>query len=212
MGRSLWRCCAFAWVLMLCVAPAVFAVAGEPAQEPGAGQEGEPPMSPEEAAMMVAFEESMTPGPEHEALAKSVGEYDMKVTMWQAPDAEPETVTGTATRSMIFGGRVLQEKVESEVMGMAFEGEGRTGFDNVTGAFWSTWNDNMSTGLYSSTGKRREDGCLEFRGQGPDPMAGGMVQQKSVVHFNGDGSERHEMWEERDGEWVKTMEIVYTRK
>jgi len=43
-------------------------------------------------------------------------------------------------------------------------------------------------------------------------MAGGMVQQKSVVHFNDDGSERHEMYEEQGGEWVKTMEIVYTPK
>ena len=126
------------------------------------------------------------------------------------PRTEPETVTGRATRSMIFGGRVLVEKVEAEFMGMPFVGEARTGFDNVTRTYWSTWIDNMSTGLFNSTGKRQDENTLVFRGQGPNPMVGGMVQQKGVIHFEDEGSERHEMFEERGGEWVKTMEITYT--
>ena len=37
------------------------------------------------------------------------------------------------------------------MMGMPFEGIGRTGYDNVTGKYWSTWIDNMSTGCYLHT-------------------------------------------------------------
>jgi hypothetical protein len=33
-----------------------------------------------------------------------------------------------------------------------------------------------------------------------------------VISHTEDGSEMNTMYEQRDGEWVKTMEIVYTRK
>lgn len=213
MRKSLWLLHVLACAVLLCTAPAVLADSPQEGQEEMSGEAmaGEE-MSPEEAAMMKAWQESMTPGPEHEELAAMAGTYDMKVTMWQDPDGEPETLTGTAERSMILGGRVLEERVTSEVMGMPFHGEARTGYDNVTGTWWSTWIDNMSTGYARSTGEEKEDGTLVFKGEAPNPMVGGMVKQKSVLTHGDDGSEVHTMYEHRDGEWVKTMEIVYTRK
>jgi hypothetical protein len=214
MRNSQWLLCVLAFTVLVCAGPAVLA---GPVQEEMEGQApaempGEMEMSPEEAAMMKAFQESMTPGPQHQELAESAGTYDMTVKMWQDPSGEPETLTGTAERSMIMGGRVLEERVQAEFMGMPFTGEARTGYDNVTGTWWSTWIDNMSTGLARSTGKEKEDGTMVFLGEAPHPMAGGMVKQKTVVSHTEDGSEMNTMYEERDGEWVKTMEIVYTRK
>jgi len=60
--------------------------------------------------------------------------------------------TGTATRSMTLDGRVLVEDVSSSMMGSPFTGHGMMGYDNVTGKYWSTWNDSMSTGLMVSEG------------------------------------------------------------
>jgi len=208
MRITLWLCCAVFCALLVGASPVVAA----PLQEAQEDQGGQMEMSPEEAAMMQAMMESMTPGPEHAALAERAGVYDMSVTMWDPSSTEPQTVTGTAERTMMFGGRVLQEKVTAEIMGMPFEGEGRTGYDNVTDTYWSTWMDNMSTGLNSSTGKQLDDGSLEFVGEAPNPMAGGMVKQKSTIQRREDGSELDTMYEQRDGEWVKTMEIVYTPK
>ena len=33
----------------------------------------------------------------------------------------------------------------------AFTGVGRTGYDNVTGRYWSTWTDTMSTGVVGTS-------------------------------------------------------------
>jgi len=204
MRNTPWLCCVVCCALLVSALPAV----AVPVQE----DQEQPPLSAEEAAMMKAMTESMTPGAEHAALAERAGTYDMKVTMWEPGAEEPSSITGTAERTMIFGGRVLQEHVTAEVMGMPFEGEARTGYDNVTATYWSTWIDNMSTGLNSSTGKKLEDGSLELIGEAPNPIAGGMIKQKSVLRRREDGSELDTMYEQRDGEWVKTMEIVYTPK
>jgi hypothetical protein len=66
---------------------------------PVAAQEGAPPMSAEERAMMEAFQKAATPGPQHAALAKTAGEYQLSVTSWQAPGAPPTKDSGTATRA-----------------------------------------------------------------------------------------------------------------
>lgn len=180
---------------------------------PAAGQtEGEEEMSAEEAAMMEAWQASMTPGPQHQHLAEMAGDYEMKVTMWEDPEGEPEVFTGTASRSMIMDGRILQEKVASEVMGQPFHGEARIGYDNVTSEYWSTWIDNMSTGLHWSRGDVGDDHKMVMLGQAPNPVAGGMVDQKTVISADEAGTETHVMYEKRDGEWVKMMEIVYTPK
>jgi hypothetical protein len=208
MRNTSWLCCAVCCALLVTIGPA-FAV---PLQEEQMEQGEQMEMSAEDAAMMQAMMESMTPGPEHAALAERAGVYTMNVTMWDPSAPEPETLTGTAERTMMFGGRVLQEKVKAEIMGMPFEGEARTGYDNVTDTYWSTWMDNMSTGLSSSTGKRLEDGSLELVGEVPNPMEGSMTRQKIVIHRDDDGSEVQTMYDERDGEWVKSMEIVYTKQ
>ena len=206
MRNTLWLCCAVCCALLVIAAPALAA----PDQEEQEGQSGQMEMSAEDAAMMQAMMDSMTPGPEHAALAERAGSYVMNVTMWDPSSPEPETIAGTAERTMLFGGRVLQEKVSAEIMGMPFEGEGRSGYDNVTDTYWSTWMDNMSTGLSTASGKRLEDGSLELVGEAPSPVEGGMVQQKIILQRHDDGSEVQTMYDEHDGEWVKTMEIAYT--
>ncbi len=211
MRNTLWLCCAVFCALLVGGLPALPAAAA-PLQEPQQDQGAQEEISAEDAATMQAMMDSMTPGPEHAALAEMAGVYDMSVTMWGPSSPEPLTTTGTAERAMILGGRVLQEKVTAEFMGLPFEGEARTGYDNVTDTYWSTWIDNMSTGLNSSTGKKLDDGTMEFVGEAPNPMAGGMVKQKSVIQRHEDGSEVDTMYEQHDGAWVKTMEIVYTPK
>src|SRR5687768_11721588 len=109
-----------------------------------------PQMTPEQVAEMQAYEKAGTPGPQHAALAATAGTYDLKLRGWHEPGGPPMEESGTATRRMTLDGRVLVEEVSSTMMGMPFTGHGMMGYDNVTGKYWSTWNDNMSTGIMVS--------------------------------------------------------------
>lgn len=173
----------------------------------------EPQMSPEQAAMMAAWEQAMTPGPQHAGLAEMAGPWKFTNKMWEDPAADPTIVEGTAVRTMILGGRVLEERVSSEFMGKPFEGLGHTGYDNVTGEYWSTWVDNMSTGLMTMKGSWDEStGAGTFEGEAADPMTGTLKKVRMVSRINEDGSETNEFFEDRGGQWVKTMELVYHRQ
>lgn len=197
--------------------PAVLAVAvlcfawGVWAQEEPPAHEHE--MTPEMAAQMAAWQKAMTPGPQHEALAAMAGEWDLEVTMWMEPGAEPVKTKATASRTMGFGGRVLEEEVSGEFMGSPFLGRSVTGYDNASGKWWSTWIDNQSTGLMVGEGDWDEaTKTLTILSSATDPMSGEkrQVEGRTIVHSA--DHEVHEMWEEHGGERVKTMEIVFRRK
>src|SRR5690606_3636062 len=84
---------------------------------PALAQDAPPQTSPEEAAMMQAYQQAGTPGPQHAELAETAGTYDLAIQSWMAPDTPPTSETGTATRSMILGGRVMAESVEATMHG-----------------------------------------------------------------------------------------------
>ncbi len=178
-----------------------------------APQEGKAPeFTPEQQAMMEAWTKAMAVGPPHAELAKRAGSFEMTISMWMDPTAEPMLSKGTAKRTMTLGGRVLEEKIESSMMGQSFEGLGRTGFDNVSGEYWSTWTDSMSTALFVSRGSRdAEAGTTTFKGEFEDPTTGGKTEARAVVHDENNGEDLFEWYEDRgDGE-MKTMEIRYKR-
>jgi hypothetical protein len=166
-----------------------------------------------EAAAMMAMEKAMTPGDEHAMLADGVGTWKMTVKMWMDPAMEPTISEGTAERRMELGGRVLEENVKADMMGMPFEGIGRTGYDNVTGTWWSTWTDSMSTGLMNMTGTWDEATKTHtWTGEAADPMSGTVKPVKMTSHYE-DGREVAEMYQPGpDGSMVRTMEIVYVRQ
>ena len=175
--------------------------------------EGMPEMSAEEKAMMEAWEKAATPGDPHARLAQGEGDWNLTITMWMAPGTPPEVAHGTATRKMILGGRHLEEVVNGEVMGQPFEGHGLTGYDNVSGQYWSTWVDNMTTGLTVMEGEYDDESkTFQWTGTSNDPMTGAAKTTTMVGRHDEQGREIVEFWEERGGEKVKTMEIVYTRE
>jgi hypothetical protein len=170
-------------------------------------------MSPEQQAMMGAWMKAATPGEEHDSLAKQVGIWTAEVKAWMDPSAEPEVSTGTFHREMTLGGRVLTEHYERMVMGMPFKGFGMNGYDNVSGRWWSTWNDNLSTGPTQMWGEWSEkEGAMVFYGEGPDMMTGGMVKMKTIVRHPNADQEILEVYDLRTGTPVMTMQITSTRK
>lgn len=159
------------------------------------------------------YAEAATPGPPHAGLAAAVGSYDLKVRSWAEPGAPPTEVTGTATRSMILQGRVLVEDVKSPASKPSFLGHGMTGFDNVTGMYWSTWNDTMGTGLMVSSGTCDGSRTCSFQGSWNDPVSKAPIVARMVSRWVGDKEQVFEMYGPgKDGKETKMMEIRYLKK
>ena len=91
--------------------------------------------------------------------------------------------TGTATRTMMLDGRVLVEEVNSSMMGTPFTGHAMTGYDNVSGKYWSTWNDNMSTGVMVSEGTCDAQRACSFAGSWNDPIKKGPVTARMTSRW-----------------------------
>jgi hypothetical protein len=177
-------------------------------------QEPARPMSAEEQAAMAAWMKAMTPGKPHEVLARGAGTWAVEVKFWDQPGSEPTVSRGTAERTMILGGRILQERYHGEFMGMPFDGLGLTGFDNLEGLYWNTWMDTMGTGMMKQEGHCTADGSsCTFLGSFHDPGADRVVFTKSVVHYLSPDRQVYESFTLiPEGGDQRTMEVTYTRK
>jgi hypothetical protein len=173
----------------------------------------QPEMTPQQKAEMEAFAKAGTPGAAHQGLASTVGNYDIKVRSWMEPGGPPMEETGTATRAMTLDGRVRVENISSRMMGAPFTGHGMLGYDNVTGKYWSTWNDSMSTGLMVSEGTCDASRACTFTGSWNDPIKKGPVTARMTTRWTSPTTEVFEMYgPARDGKEMKMMEMTFTKK
>jgi hypothetical protein len=202
MTRSLVRTLLAATVVVALVTPVI-------AQQ---GQK-QPEMTPAQKAEMEAYMKAGTPGAPHQALASTAGSYDLRIKSWHEPDGPAMEDTGTATRTMALGGRVLVEEVSSSMMGMSYTGRATTGFDNVSGKYWSTWNDSMSTGIMLSEGTCDASLSCSFTGSWNDAIKKGPVKARMTTRWTSPTTQVFELHAPgRDGKEMKMMEITYTKK
>ena len=179
----------------------------------GAFAEEKKALTPEQKKEMDAMMAAGTPGAPHKAMAAKVGTYEAKVKNWQDPAGPPSESTGTVTRSMALDGRVMVEEFKGSMMGMPFTGHGMQGYDNVTGKYWSTWNDSMSTSLMVSEGTCDAKEMCTFKGSWNDPLTKKVVTSRMTSHWASPTVEVFEMYGPgKDGKEMKMMEITYTKK
>jgi uncharacterized protein DUF1579 len=173
----------------------------------------QPEMTAEQKAEMEAYMRAGTPGAPHQALASSAGNYDLKIRSWHAPGGPAMEDTGTATRSMALGGRVLVEEVSSTMMGMPYTGRAMMGFDNVSGKYWSTWNDSMSTGIMVNEGTCDAQKACTFTGSWNDPIKKAPVKARMTTRWTSPTTEVFELHGPgKDGKEMRMMEIIYTKR
>ncbi len=171
-------------------------------------------LTPEQQKRMETWVKSMTPGAPHKWLAARAGRFDFAGKFWMEPGAPPQAAKGVAERTLTLGGRVLQEKLTSTLMGMPLDGLGLAGFDNVSGQFWSTWNDSLSTGLRVAGGECDEGmkNCV-WKGSYSNPDTGRSRAVRLELRLDGADREVLSAWESgADGREARTMELVYTRR
>jgi hypothetical protein len=183
----------------------------QPAAKPGADE------------MQKKFEESMTPGPQHAQLARTAGDFTT-ATKWRMDPSQPwMEFTGTSKRTMIMGGRYLQEDAEGsmEVPGMSdgkptkteFKGMGILGYNTISKQYEGSWVGNMGTGVMYMTGRSADHGkTVEWKGSCDDPTTGKPVVMRIVATHQDDDHTLTEFYAPGpDGKEFKTMEIAYTR-
>jgi len=163
-------------------------------------------------AMMEAMMKAGAPGDMHKKLDAFAGSWNVKSTFWMMPGADPASMDGTAENHWIMGGRYLEQRFNGNWMGMPFEGIGYTGYDNVKKQYWSTWMDNSTTSMMTSTGTM--DGkTFSFTGSMSDPMTGKDSRADSKITITDADHHTMEMWGPGpDGKMFKMMEITYSRK
>lgn len=160
-----------------------------------------------------AWKEYMSPGEAHKMLARSSGEWNEELTMWMDAGSPPTKHTATAVTKMIMDGRYQQTLHKGTFNGMPFEGVGITGYDNAKKVFFSTWIDNMGTGIMYSEGKWKEPGkSIEFTGKTFDPVSGKELIVRDVLRVIDNNTQLMEMYTTKDGKEYKSMEIRLTRK
>ena len=204
-------------VLSLSVPVLALAIVASSMQAPSGGQQKpadkKPAAEPSPQEMMAAMMKAGTPGAEHKALEPFVGTWSAKVTMWMDPSQPAQESSGTMVNSWVYDGRYLEHKFEGDMGGEKFAGTGLWGFDVAAGKYIGFWYDSMSTGLSNSTGTASADGKkFTMTSVMTDPMTGKPATGDEVITLDGPDKHTMEMFEDRGGKKVKTMEIVYTRK
>ena len=160
-----------------------------------------------------AWMDYMTPGPMHEMMAESVGEWKTKTTFWMDPAGEPIETEGTAKFEMILGGRYMKSTHKGMVMGMPFTGIMLQAYDNATKEFIAIWIDNLGTGMSVSKGTYDEDTkTLNSTGTMIDPASGKELTYRQTVQLIDDNHQVVEMFIQKDGKEIKNMVIELTKK
>lgn len=167
--------------------------------------------TPEEEASIKAYMEFIAPNDHHAWLAQLAGEWNYKSSMWMDPSQPPLNGEGVTTKKMIMGGRYLEESHEGTSMGMPFEGLGHTAFDNAKQQYLTNWVDNMGTGFMQGAGQLEGDQLVTMTDY-PN-QAGGMDHIKTVTTVDGENKHTVIMYiVTPEGEDVKNMELIFTRK
>ena len=166
----------------------------------------------EQTQEMQVWMEYMTPGPMHEMLAKSVGDWKTVSKFWMDPAGDPMVVEGTGKTEMILGGRYQKMTHRSTMMGMQTEGISTIGYDNATEEFTMTWIDNVGTGSAIAKGKYDEStNSIIMNGTMVDPMSKQEMNIKQVLKFLDNDHQLLEMYLDYNGQEIKSMEIEFTR-
>jgi hypothetical protein len=167
----------------------------------------------EMSADQKAWMDYMTPGPMHEMMAGSVGEWKSINTFWMDPAGEPMVSEGTVKFEMILGGRYMKSTHNGMVMGMPFTGVMLQAYDNATREFIAIWIDNLGTGMSVSKGAYDEGTkILSSTGTMIDPMSGKELSYRQTVQLVDDNHQVVEMFMLEDDKEFKNMVIELTRK
>jgi len=182
---------------------------------PAAFAEQDPRAEEARRAAMEAFEQAISPGAPHRYLERMEGRWTFTTTLWPAPSAPAVEYGGEAEKSMILGGRYLQEDMRGEIEDQSFTGRGVTGFDNLAGEFVNTWMDTLGTTIVVTRGGWLEEGeSHELRGELRYPGVEEPVPMRTVTRVVDDDHHVFEYYVTPPGaaEEVRQLRTEFVRR
>lgn len=175
-------------------------------------------------AAMEDWIETMTPGPQHDALMKTAGEWETTTRFWMAgPDAPPTESTGKATFEEVLDGRFLLQRLTfsvpmpdmdtGELTMSEVQGMGLFGYDNYRKLYVGCWADTMGTQLLHMTGAMSPDGkTMTMYGEMDEPMLGVIGRMvKYVTRTESDDRQVFQVYDLHAGDDYKVVEVIYER-
>ena len=188
---------------------------------PSFAQDKKDEKQPSEAEIMKMMTELAKPGDNHKLLASGVGTWSYKVKWRMDPSAPPSESSGTAVTKEVMGGRyfitehtgkMLMPGPDGKPTEVDFKGIATDGYDNVKKKFVSSWVDNMGTGIMLSEGDYNTSSKTFTYRTEYEMMPGMKTKIREVIKITDKDHHAFELYEDRGGTEVKTMEIQYTRK
>jgi hypothetical protein len=168
-----------------------------------------------QAEIMEMAMELAGPGEEHELLKSLVGEWNMGVTLWMVPGAEPMYFKGNTSNETILGDRFLVSEGSSGEGDMYTETYWILGFDRRFEKYTCIGMDTWGTYYISATGDYdAKSTTLTMSGEVDDPLLG---QEGFKIIFHLENKDRYVvemiMINETLGiDEFKMLELVHTRR
>jgi hypothetical protein len=151
----------------------------------------------------------MTPGDMQKILAAADGKWSEDISLWMAPGQPPSKSTGTVDYKMILGGRYQQGNITASFGGMPYEALSITGYDNMKRLFFSSYVDNMGTGVLNMEGPYdAATKTITLTGTELDPVTGKEMKMRETLKMVDDHTEVTAMYDITGGKEVKLLEIT----
>jgi hypothetical protein len=155
------------------------------------------------------------PGKEHELLKSMAGEWDMDVTLWMMPGAEPMHFEGETINEMILGDRFLVSEGTSGEGDLYTETIWILGFDRRFEKYTCIGMDTWGTYYISAEGDyNAKTKMMTLSGEVDDPLLG---KEGFKISFHFESNDKYVvemiMINEKLGmDEFKMLELVHTRK
>jgi len=148
----------------------------------------------------------------HEVLLQDVGTWNADGKMWMPGSDDAMPFEGKEVNEML-GELHLISRFEGNFGGMEFTGFGTTSFDADSGTYVGMWVDAMNPNPMTMKGKYdASTKTLTSHSVGKDAM-GNEFKGKSTLVYKDEKTRILTMHKAGEGdEWVKEMEITYTKK
>ena len=176
----------------------------------------QPPMDPAQQAAMEAMQRLGGPSEGHKALEPLAGAWTYTAQWWISPEGSPQSMTGTAINTVIFGGRFLKQEIRGDIQEgqPPFEGFGFTGYDNIRKEYQTVWFDNMNTSMMRGAGQfDAETKTLTDEGDFSCPITGESHRwyRTAWAVVDQDHTTYESYSRTPEGGEFKSLEIHYTR-
>jgi hypothetical protein len=143
-------------------------------------------------------------------LAALAGQWSVRQSLWLDPGSAPVVDHGTATWTMVLGGRHLRQNLRIASR-QPFEGLGYIGYDDAVGRYDSSWMDTNFTGMIVAHGDYDAAsrsytfvGAMTGKDGQPVPM-------REVMHVDDHDHFVCRYYEIRHGREALVVSLEYTR-